>query len=110
MELIPHNIGNFLVQFPFYLVCLVGMVLVVVYWRFHPTAALLTAIALVIFVVTQLLSNFFSAWLPFALQSWRMPVGQMGPAMAIMTLLRSLLNATALALLLVAVFIGRKTS
>jgi hypothetical protein len=86
------------------------MILAIIYWRSQPCAALLTLIALLILVISETFSTFYSSWLPFALHSRGLPFSQIGPVVALITLVRSLLNGIAFALLLAAVISGRKAN
>ncbi|HEY5574500.1 MAG TPA: hypothetical protein VIK64_15875 [Anaerolineales bacterium] len=100
-------IGQFIaafIQLPLYLVWLAGFALAIAYWRRHPRVAQLTIGAMVIFFVTSLAGTALSRWLPFALQARGLATSQLGLVTIIISVIQTLLNAVAFALLLAAIF------
>ena len=97
-------------QAPILLAYLAGVILALVFWRRCPGPAKLTFIAMLLLLITSLVHSFlFSYFLQVRVElGWSHE--QVGLIMSAIGLLASLIRVTALALLLTAVFIGRKVA
>lgn len=104
MEGAIATLGQYLVQIPVFIVWLVGIVLAVVYWRWHPKVSLLAFIALAAFLVTSLFGSALSMWLPIGLQRRGWALARVGMIVTVVGFIRSLVSATLWGLLIAAIF------
>jgi hypothetical protein len=104
MEETMATLGLFLVQLPVFIVWLVGIILSVVYWRRHPKVSLLALIAITAFFVTSLFGSALTTWLPIMLQRRGWAMTRLSAVLAIVSLVRSIVNAALWGLLIAAIF------
>jgi len=107
---------NFFIQFltqllgqaPVLLVYLVGMVLALVFWRRCPRPAMLTLIGMALLLVTTLVQSFLFIYLVWARDDFGWSQERLGWMLSANGLMGSVIRAAAFALVLTAVFMGRK--
>jgi hypothetical protein len=102
MQVVP-TIQTVLVQIPVLLVWLVGVVLALVYWRRHPMVSTLVLTALGLLFITALFGASLNWWLPL-IHARGVPAARFGLIIGIISIIRAMINATAFALLLAAIF------
>lgn len=94
-------------QAPVLLAYLVGVILALVFWQRSPVPALLTLIAMVLFLMTTLVQSVLVHYLVRVSADSGMTLGWMLSANAV---IGSVLRAMAVGLMLAAVFTGRRSS
>lgn len=90
---------------PLWLVYLAGIVLSLYHWRRNPKASALTLAAFIIFGLNALTGILFNFWIYFKARS--LETGGIARAVAVGSIISSLLGTLAFALLLVAIFSQR---
>lgn len=110
MNFLAQSISAYLTQIPVILVWLAGIVIAIYNRRRYPQAAVLTLIAVLLFLFTSLAGTAFNTWLPFALHARGMAASRMGLIAGIISIVRAILNAIAFGLLLAAIFGWRQKS
>ena len=107
---VSYLLQQLLYQAPMFLVYLAGLILALVYLGRHPAAAGLTLAACGLLLVTALGVSIAQASLIEMRESQGWDLQKYGMVMSGIGFGGSLVRALALAMLLVAVFVGRKTS
>jgi hypothetical protein len=103
-------LSQLLSQGPMLLAYLVGAILALVFWRRCPSPARLTLIATLLLLVVSLVQSFLVSFFVQARVDQGWSYEQVGLIMAVLGLVASLIRVTAFALLLTAVFMGRKVT
>jgi hypothetical protein len=105
---LASTLPNFLMNVPFYLTMLVGMVLCIVFWKRHPMVSMLALIAFIILIIDSLFGLALTAWITSSATGGGMKVSQIGVVSAAVNCLRSILNVTAWVLVMISIFGWRK--
>jgi hypothetical protein len=99
-------LGNYAVRAPLLLLWLVGIVAALTRWRRMPRVALLVVLGLLIALADTIVGGILSTWLPLWLARTSGPE-RLATVVSILTFLRSLVEALAWGLVLVAAFRNR---
>ena len=107
MDILGPLIGVFLVQLPVLLIWLVGLALALARWQRHPKVSRLALIAFVGFLLSSTI-DYLTTLMPITLveQGWNFD--QVGIAMAIVGLTKSVIAAVLWGLVLAAIFGWRR--
>jgi hypothetical protein len=84
---------------PLFTIWILGVALALRSWRKHPKVSLLTAIALLGFILLSFINTFFIVWLPIAL-----PQKQLGFSFSVLGVVTSIVGAGLWGILLTAIF------
>jgi sugar phosphate permease len=105
-------VAQFLVQLvsraPALLVYAIGVILAIVYWQRYPRPCLLVLLAVCLSGFALVASAFLFMYLPRAMADFGWPREQFGMIIGIVNFAASVLHASATAMLLGAVFAGRR--
>jgi hypothetical protein len=93
---------------PFVAVCGVGLMLAIVRWQRHPRVSLLATCGFAILGAVSLVSSFFYALVPSLLSEGLGGESDVGTAMAVYSVIATLINAVAWSLVVWALFVDRK--
>src|SRR5262249_5252904 len=97
-------------QAPMLLAYVVGGILALVFWRRCPLPAKLTLLGLMLLLITALVQSFLISYFIQAQVNLDWSHQTVGLLMSVTGLVGSLIRAAAFSLILIAVFIGRKTA
>jgi len=97
-------------QAPMLLAYVVGTILALVFWRRCPLPAKLTLLGLMLLLITSLVQSFLVSYFVQARVNFDWSHQTVGLLMSVTGLVGSLIRAAAFSLILIAVFIGRKTA
>src|SRR4051812_30072901 len=100
--------GHLLIHTPFLLVCAAGLMVTLLRRRRQPRQVLLVVSALALFVLTVVGRAFVQSWLPYEWARSGWSADEIAHGQELFGPLSSLIQAVALALLLVAAFAGPK--
>ncbi len=98
----------FFFQTPVYALWLAGIVLSLLFWRRHPRTSVFALAAFTILLLTGIVSQFLTTWLPMDARATGGPVVRVAIAITIISVVHTLLDAVAFGLILAAIFSGRK--
>lgn len=108
MSLVPDFLLYAAPAIPFLLACLVGFILALVRWRYHPGVSLLACFGLAGLALVFLVSLPLYYYLPRMLAEDGWSQARIGSTMTVINVIRAFLQAASLVLLLIAVFAGRR--
>jgi hypothetical protein len=91
---------------PVYIVWIVGIAVSILVRKKHPQASPLATISLSLFLATSILYRYISLQLPFIIEGMDI---HLGFAFTLIAVINALMDSVLWALLIVAIFIGRKT-
>jgi hypothetical protein len=92
---------------PLYVIWIVAIVVAVSRWSRHPRVSLFCVIGVSVLFVQTLLSSLLTPWLQMTLTRGGLRASRLGLVMGGISLLVSLIRATAWGLLIAAIFIAR---
>lgn len=98
------KLKTYLVQFPFFIVWIVGIVMSLKYWKLYPKVSRLTLIAILILFGESIIDTYLNQQLPIVLQQHELGTRQIKLIFFIKDFIQSLLIAVAWVLLIVAMF------
>jgi hypothetical protein len=104
MEKLVPALSILLVQLPVILVWLVGLVLSLIYWQRHPKVSRLALIALIGFLIIEVIGSYVSIWLPLTLHERGLAASQIGIILFVRGIFSSLVSAILWGLLVAAIF------
>jgi FtsH-binding integral membrane protein len=107
MEALLNTLAVLLPNLPLYLVWIVGLVLAVMYRRRDQRVAILTAVALTLFLAVSLCTNVVSSAVPSLTLSQGWSTQSISMIFAVTGILGALIAAGAWIMILVAIFSGR---
>lgn len=64
-EVIPGMVATYFIQIPIFFIWIIGLVLCITRWQYHPRVSQLTLIALLLFFGQALIGSFLDRWLLF---------------------------------------------
>lgn len=108
MEMLVATLSSLLVQLPIILVWIVGLVLALIYRQRHPKVSALAFISILGLFIMLVISTYTSVWLSLGLHSQGISPSQIGITLAVRGIVTSLISTVFWALLIAAIFIGRK--
>jgi hypothetical protein len=97
-------------QLPTMLVCLVGLVLALMFFKRIRRPSICTFIGAGLLLLTTIVTTFVQNYLIFFRDEMSLGQGQLSPILMVLAILSNILRAVALALILSAVFMGRPKS
>jgi hypothetical protein len=105
---LASTLPNFLMNVPFYLVMLVGIILCIVFWKKHPMVSMLALIAFILLIIDSLVGVALTGWITSTAAGGGLDPRQIGIASMTVSCVRSLLSVAAWILLLFSIFGWRK--
>jgi hypothetical protein len=105
---LASTIPTLLMNVPFFLTMLVGIILCIVFWKRHPKVSLLALIAFIILIVDSLVGMALTAWITMTAASGKMDGQQFGIVSVTVNCFQSLLTVAAWVMLLFSIFGWRK--
>jgi hypothetical protein len=106
-QLGPFILAQLLMQLPFFLVCLLGLILAAVFWRRSPAASVLTMLGILIHLVVVAVQIVVPQYLVAAREDMNWTLENLGRVLSVVNVISSLVRAAGFGLLLAAVFTGR---
>jgi hypothetical protein len=107
-NIVAQSLMQLASRVPTLLVCAVGLILAIVYWKRYPRPCLLVFTALCLAVFALVTSAFLFMYLPRAMVDLGWDHQRVGAIIGVVAFTANLLQAGAMALLLSAVFVGRR--
>jgi hypothetical protein len=105
---LASTFSSLLMNVPFYLTMLVGIVLCIVFWKRHPRVSMLALIAFILLSIDSLFGLALKAWITSFIASGGMRVSQIGMVSVAVNCLRSVLTVAAWVLIMISIFGWRK--
>jgi hypothetical protein len=99
----------FLQRSPILLMIVIGLVFAIIRWRRHPSVSLLTAIALVIYVIKIFTFALINYWLPNLRFSLHVSYAAINNLYILLSVLSDIAFAIVLLILVIAAFLKRQT-
>lgn len=104
------SFGSLIIESPIFIICFAGIIAALIFWQYSPRSATLTLIGMILFLITSVARTVLPIYLSQLKIKSYLSIEQLREMLFISGVITVTIQAIALGLVLIAVFIGRKTT